>query len=292
MATIDAQAILGLAVGIAGTVSAFGAKYAFDFRLARRRLELDERAAIATTVGGRPGQLRRSSIRMKDRVDGFFRDDTDMKSWLDPASSPGQDGYFLRSSVQRVFLFLSWAALMQQALDSLPAETLRARRDLQHQYALLDLSVDVLTNISMFPALPNYPVDRAEYHLFTGTVDELTDLGVAAHNRNSQVIPASEFVSAYEKREPALMQLREWISCMGTDDRRSAVIRARFACLGAVLPEIHEPGPMRQSFSQNPVLAARLRSLTPTAHGYPLASTLPPWMDAELAGALAQWRRA
>jgi hypothetical protein len=147
---IDAQAVVGFAVGIAGTVSAFGAKYAFDFRLGKRRLELDERAALTTVLGGRPGQLRRSSIRMKDRVDGFFREDTDRGPWLVPASSPGQDGYLLRSSVQRVFLFLSCSALMQQALDSLPAETLRARQDLQYQYALIDLSMEVQTNISMF----------------------------------------------------------------------------------------------------------------------------------------------
>jgi hypothetical protein len=289
MATLDAPAILGFAVGIAGTVTAFATKYAFDFRLEKRRIELDERGALATTLGGRPGQLRRSSLRLTDRVDSLFRDAPSLPVWLAPASSSGQDGYFLRSSVQRVFLFLSWAALMQHALDSLPAETLRARRDLQHQYALLDLSVGVLTNISMFPSFPNYPTDRAEYQLFTGTVDELTDLGVAIHNRNSQVIPTSEFVAAYEKPEPALMQLREWISCMGSNDVRSAVVKARFACLGAVAQKIHLPGPDR-SFLQNPVLNTRLASLTPAAHSYNLASILPPWLDAEFARALTRWR--
>jgi hypothetical protein len=140
MASIDAPTLLGFAAGIAGTVAAFGAKYAFDFRLAKRRLELDERAALATALGGSPGQLRRSAIRMKDRVDAFFRDEQFLSSWLAAANEPVRDGYFLRSSVQRLFAFLSWAALMQQAMDALPAKTLRARRDLQHLYGLLDLS--------------------------------------------------------------------------------------------------------------------------------------------------------
>ena len=286
---IDAQAVVGFAIGIAGTVSAFGAKYAFDFRLTKRRLELDERAALTTVMGGRPGQLRRSSIRMKDRVEAFFRASTD-RSWLVPAPSPGRDGYFLRSSVQRGYLFLSWATLMQQALDSLPAETFRARRDLQHQYALIELSTNVLTNISMFDEFPNYPIDRAEYHLFTGVVDELTDLGVAAYNRNSQVIPASEFATAYEDSEPALMQLRLWISYMASDDARSAVVRARFACLGALLPELYEPRQQWKPFAMDGHLEMRLNCLAPSVNGYPLAAKLRPWMDDKLAESLARWK--
>ena len=58
-------------------------------------------------------------------------------------------------------MFLSWSTLMQHALDALPDETMRARRDLQVEYGLLDASVEVLTNISMFQSFPNYPTSSA-----------------------------------------------------------------------------------------------------------------------------------
>jgi hypothetical protein len=283
------RTLLAFVAGVGGTVAAFGAKYAFDFRLAKRRLELDERAAVATAMAGRPGQLRRSTIRLKDRIDALFRDAAQLPNWLAPAQSSAKDGYFLRSSVQRVFLFLSWSALLQHALDSLPTETLRARRDLQHQYALMDLGVSVLTNVSVFHTLPGYPTDRAELNLFTGTVDELADLGVAIYNQHAQVIPVAEFASAYEMPEPSLMVLREWISMMSGHDRRSAVIKARFACLGAVLQEIAEP--VDRSFSDDAMLGQRLVALAAAANGYDFAAVLPAWMDAELAGAAARWRR-
>jgi hypothetical protein len=220
--------------------------------------------------------LRRASTRLKDRVDAFFRDARHLQEWLRPASTAVEDSYFLRSSVQRVFLFLSWAALMQQALDSMPAETLRARRDLQRQYALLDLSVRALTDISMFPSFPGYPTDKAEMNLFTGTVDELADLGVAIYNQHAYVIPASEFADAYRGRERSLMVVRGWIGPPGGRDPRSAVIRARFACLGAVLTEVVEESYGR-SFSEDSVLRARLTDLTTPANGYDFASILRGW---------------
>jgi hypothetical protein len=107
---------------------------------------------------------------MKDRVDGFSRDAANLPEWLAPGRSTASDGYYLRSAVRRLFLFVSWGALMQQALDSLPDETHRARRDLQRQYALVDLGARVLTSIDMFPGYPGYQTDREGCHLFTGTM--------------------------------------------------------------------------------------------------------------------------
>lgn len=44
MAGIDAPTLLAFTAGIVGTVAAFGAKYLFDYRLARQKLELLTRA--------------------------------------------------------------------------------------------------------------------------------------------------------------------------------------------------------------------------------------------------------
>jgi len=58
----------------------------------------------------------------------------------------------------------------------------------------------------MMEDFPNYPKDRASFQLFTGTLDEMVDLGVGIYNRNSQVVPTSEFAAAYQAGEPCLMQ--------------------------------------------------------------------------------------
>jgi len=140
VAGIDASTLLAFAAGIAGTVSAFGDKYLFDYRLAKRQLESDERSSIATVLGARPGQLRRVASRLHSRVESLDRDADDLHTWLRPAERSTDDGYYLRSSAQRGFMFVTFAALLQQALDSLPHETMRVRRDLQHQYVLLELA--------------------------------------------------------------------------------------------------------------------------------------------------------
>jgi hypothetical protein len=226
---------------------------------------------------------------MKDRVDGIFRDAAQLPTWLKPGPTNTADGYFLRSSVQRLFLFVSWAALMQQALDALPEETLRARQDLQRQYALLDLGVEVLTNISMFPGYPNYPTDRDGYHLFTGTVDQLADLGVATYNSSSLVIPTSAFVEAYDEGDPALMRLRAWLGDVGTPKPGAVVIKARLACLGAILTELLE-STGTPDFTKHPTLKHRLAGL-PGAEGYDFVALLPSWLDAGFAGATRRWQR-
>jgi hypothetical protein len=294
MATVDAATLLGVAVGVTGTVVGFAAKYAFDFRLAKRRLELDERGAVASTLGGRPGQLNRSSLRMKDRVDGFFGDSALLSSsWLAPAPTPPDDGYFLRSSVQRLFAFVSWASLLQQAIDALPFETVLARRDLQRQYALIDLAFRVLSSIGMFTDYPNYVKDRDGYHLFTGSLDELADLGVAAYNAHSQTIPTSVFLEAYQgpKREQALLKVRGWLGTIATDNERAPVILARFACLGAILEDLIRPMGWTP-FAGRDQLYSRLTELEPSARGYNLAGRLPAFLDAELATAMSKWTTA
>lgn len=157
MAGIDAPALLAFVAGIAGTVSAFGAKYLFDYRLAKRQLELDERSSLATALGARPGQLRRVATRLHSWVESLERDAENLDTWLRPAERSKDDGYYLRSSVQRVFMYVTFASLLQQAMDTLPHETMRVRRDLQSQYVLLDLATEAMTSIGMVEDFPGYP---------------------------------------------------------------------------------------------------------------------------------------
>ena len=288
MASVDAPTILAFAAGVSGTIAAFAAKYAFDFRIARKRLEIDERAALASVLGGGPGQLRRSSLRMKDRIGGFFRDYDELPSWLRPGQSLAKDGYFLRSSVHRMFMFFSWASVVQQAIDSLPPETVTARRDLQRQYALADVAFRALTSIGMFAGYPGYVTDREGYHLFTGTLDELADLGVAGYNANHQTIPAAVFSAACSSDAQAILSVRAWTSRLAARDEQAAIVLARFACLGAVLEEMVGQGDAT-SFAEGETLKARLRSIRTADSDFDLAERLPVWLDAELADALKRW---
>jgi hypothetical protein len=289
VASIDAPALLAFVAGITGTVAAFGAKYLFDYRLAKRQLEFDERSGLATSLGGRPGQLRRAAARLHDRTTSFERDAQNLDSWLRPAEQPKDDGYYLTSSVQRVFMYATYAALLQQAMDSLPHETLRARRDLQTQYVLLDLATEALTNIGMLEGFPGYPKDRASYQLFTGTLDDVADLGVRIFNQNSQVVPTSEFLAAYRGGERYLMQVREWLSAMRHTDARGTVITARMFALGAILRcYLRSDAP---AFVDDLELRTRLGGLSklPAAKGYDFGAQIPPWLDRATVAAEQRW---
>ena len=199
---------------------------------------------------------------MGDRVDGLFRDREQLPRWLATGASPEADGYFLRSSVQRLFLFISWGSVVQQSLDALPPETLMARRDLQRQYALIDLSVLSLTSIAMFSGFPGYATDRVGFHLFTGTVDELADLGVATHNAHARTIPQAQFAAHYPT-DRALLRVRSWLSGAGAapaGDGRATVVLARLACLGAIADALTRPE-SDVRFVGNAELSARLALL-------------------------------
>jgi hypothetical protein len=290
VASIDAPALLAFAAGITGTVAAFGAKYLFDYRLAKRQLEFDERSGLATTLGGRPGQLRRAATRVHSRIASFEGDAQHLDTWLRPAERSKDDGYYLMSSVQRLFMYVTCAALLQQAMDSLPHETMRARRDLQTQYVLLDLATDALTNIGMVGDFPGYPKDRASFQLFTGTLDEVADLGVGIFNRNSQVVPSSEFLAAYQAGEGCLMQVREWLSAMRRADARGTVVTARMFAVGAILRSYLRSDP--PAFTDDPELRTRLGGLSnlPATKGYDLVGRIPPWLDNQLLVAQERWR--
>ena len=133
MGGIDAPALLAFAAGIISIVAAFAANYFLDYRLTKRQLEFDERSSVAGVLGARPGQLRRAAKRLESRIASFDRDAKQVGAWLTSGKRPPGDGYYLTSSVQRLFVYVTFAALLQQAMDALPHETMRARRDLQDQ---------------------------------------------------------------------------------------------------------------------------------------------------------------
>jgi hypothetical protein len=142
----------------------------------------------------------------------------------------------------------------------------------------------------MVENFPGYPNDRASFQLFTGTLDEVVDLGVGIYNRNSQVVPTSEFVAAYQAGERNLLQIRDWLSAMRRSDARGTVITARMFAVGAIIRcYIRSNAP---AFTDDPELTRRLALLSDVvaAHGYDFVGRIPKWLDEQAQVATERWK--
>ena len=65
MVTSSWGALLSFGLELGTAFARVAAKYVMDYRLARRRLEMDERAAITSALGYGPALLRRGSVRLR-----------------------------------------------------------------------------------------------------------------------------------------------------------------------------------------------------------------------------------
>lgn len=84
----DLAVVLSFGLGLFTALLGVAAKYAMDYRLGRRQLEMDERAAITAALGNGPGLLRRACARLRDRAHGCFRDAEHIGTWLRPGPAP------------------------------------------------------------------------------------------------------------------------------------------------------------------------------------------------------------
>ena len=200
-----------------------------DYRFQRRQLQLQERTAVSDVMGNSLGQLRNSVRRLHDRLESVFRDYRAVTDWLDAKERPADDGYFLKSIVHRLFAFLSWASIVQWAIDALPPETVRERSDLRILYDRIDDARSCLTNSLIILKSESY-TDRQTTLLFVDTLDDLADLGLRTYQRNDKTIPRTAFDEEYlQDREP-LRSLRSWLALPGKGSQ-PAIILARLACL-------------------------------------------------------------
>ncbi len=225
-----ADLVLSFGAGIVATLIGVGSKYFMDYRFQRRRLQLQERTAVSDVMGNSLGQLRRSVSRLHDRLDSVFRDFRAVTDeWLKAKPSPGDDGYFLKSFVHRVFAFLSWAAIVQWAIDALPPETVKERSDLRTLYDVLDHARNCLTNRLILDESESY-TDRQVTLLFVDTLDDLVDFGLRTYQRNDKTIPHTDFDAEYLMDREPLRSLRIWLALPGKGSQ-PAIILARLACL-------------------------------------------------------------
>ena len=228
-------AVLGLGVGIVTTLIGVAAKYSMDYRSDRRRLQLQERAAVSDVMGGSPGQLQQSINRLHDRLNSLFRDDPLRKGWLIPSPKGREhDSYFLASIVHRLFAFLSWAAIVQWSIDALPPETVKERPDLRRLYKRLDDAKYCLTNYLILHESEHQTHEMGSVFL-TDVLDDLCGLGLRTYQRNDKTIPHSEFQKEYRQDQYPLKDLRSWLTQQGW---KEAIVLARLACLRECLARL------------------------------------------------------
>jgi hypothetical protein len=278
--TISVSTLLTFAAGIFTAILGVIAKYLLDYRISRRRLELDERAALTAVMGSTAGQLRRSAQRMADRVDTVFTDTQHALAWARPADQPQDDGYFLRSMAQRLFNVVTWGTLYQYAIDTLPPETLRARKDLVAAYQRVELLRRILVEPTLFPGYPGYSDEYEGFHLFVGTVDAVADIGSGIQQANDKTLPSGAFDESYNDLDSPLQNVRWFLGSISMEKPRTPVVLARLACLGSVLAEFDQAGQP----DERSTLAARLRRIEGVPQGYDLAG--------EVEAALSRIRRS
>jgi hypothetical protein len=208
--------------------------------------------------------------------------------WLRAGPAPDQDEYFLRTFVQRMFVFFAAAGVVQSAVDALPAQTLAARSDLRQLYALIELAKASLTHLGLLRGYPGYVIGAEGHHLFIAALDDLADLGMAAYSSHGSTIPAMAFSEYYDSGQPTLIRVRAWMSAAAAPGEKTAAVLARLACLEAVLDAILTPPVAEPAhFASDTALHERLAAISlPPGLDYSFTQTMPERLDQLLARVL------
>src|SRR5215207_216186 len=99
-----AIALISFAGGIIATLAGFVGKYVFDYKIAKRkfelekraterRLELEERTGVSTVLGSSQANFARATGELYARLSNFFEAPERTRNWLEPKASPEKDGY-------------------------------------------------------------------------------------------------------------------------------------------------------------------------------------------------------
>lgn len=251
----------GLATGIILTLLGFAGKYFLDYKLNKRRVELEERKHhsdeevtkrklqieerndVYSVIGSTQASFVRSSSELYERLGNFFSNEDYTSDWMRPGNQPEQDGYYLTEYMRRLFNFIAWGRIAQDAINSLPVEVAKERSDLQRLYTFVNLANAILTYRWLFKDFDEYPGSSEGSHLFTGSLGQLGELGVRICKSNEQTLPREEFDLLYQSSTNALHSLRHVLTRVyvetGNNDASSnmtaAVVVARLAILRTVL---------------------------------------------------------
>jgi hypothetical protein len=264
----DSNFVGGITVGILIMLTGIAAKYFFDYRVAKRQADMDqkrveletkknelegdlasrkllleERNATSSIIGATQANFVRSCAELYDRLSNFCDNQDYTSPWMKPQHSPIEDGYYLTEFVRRIFSFIAWGRIAQDAVNSLPVEVTKERPDLQRVYTFVNLANSLLTFTWLFKGMDKYPDTSEGPHLFTGSLGQISELGVRLWKDHSNDLPREQFIKLYRSSDESLMQVRYVLTRVyvekGSGDEYSrnvsAIVVARLAALRAVL---------------------------------------------------------
>ena len=131
----------GSFVALIGVLS----KYFFDYRIEKRKLELEERQGVSTVLGTSQANFIRATRKLFRWLSSFFDNPDNFRQWLLPGSTPESDSYTLHEFARRIFDFIACGRIAQDAINSLPTDVVKERSDLQQTFGFVDLAFDPLT---------------------------------------------------------------------------------------------------------------------------------------------------
>lgn len=223
--------LAGSFVALLGVLS----KYLLDYRLEKRKLELQERQDIAAVIGPSQANLIRAARDLFRWLSSFFDHPDSSRHWLVKRPDPATDAPSLREWVRLLFNFIAWGRITQDAINALPAAVARERADLQQTYVFVDLVIGLLAYGDLFKGIEQYEPDSQTIRLFFEHIETLAEAGFRLRHANEGAITRTAVNELYRAPESALLPLREFVLILNGESAPAAsFIVARLAAIRAV----------------------------------------------------------
>ena len=211
--------LAGAFVALVGVIS----KYLFDYRLERRKLELEERKGIATVLGSSQANFVRATRELFRWISNFFDHPDTSRQDLVPGSTPEGDAYSLRDFARRLFDFIVWGRIAQDAINSLPTDVVKERPDLQQTFVFVDLALDIFAYSGLFGEIASHKAEIERSRLFIGQIDLIAEAGKRLWKDDERTIPRAAFDDSYSLSDSPLTALRDFLLLFHTDQPQQLI---------------------------------------------------------------------
>ncbi len=223
--------LAGSFVALLGVLS----KYLLDYRLEKRKLELQERQDIAAVIGPSQANLIRAARDLFRWLSSFFDHPDSSRHWLIKGPDRARDAPSLREWVRLLFNFIAWGRITQDAINGLPAVVAKERADLQQACVFADLVSDRLASGGLFKGVELYEPDSRTMRLFFKHIEALAGAGIRLWQANEGAITRTAVDELYQSPGSALLLLREFVLVLNGEAAPAAgFIVARLAAVRAV----------------------------------------------------------
>lgn len=224
--------LAGAFVALVGVIS----KYLFDYRLERRKLELEERQGIASVLGSSQASFVRATRELFRWISNFFDHPDTARQNLAPGSTPEGDAYSLRDFARRLFDFIAWGRIAQDAINSLPTDVVKERPDLQQTFVFVDMALDIFAYPGLFHGFTTHKAEIERSRLFMGHIDLIAEAGNRLWRDDERNISRAAFDDLYGVSDSPLTALRDFLLLFHTDQTATInFMMARLATLRAIL---------------------------------------------------------